>query len=173
MGYLGRVAAAIAVAATIGASRLDADPAMVEAGVGAAYDAQCAALMRGDVAAWTATLAPGFVPTMTDGKHGTATTAHDGVAALLASTKITDCRIVPEDISMLGDDAVAAVAISMSGTQTGGKSLAVEQHAIDRWTPAGSVWLQKSSTVLEQRVTVDGVVVQHAVAKATSVPSPT
>ncbi|HEY8322261.1 MAG TPA: hypothetical protein VIG46_10795 [Candidatus Baltobacteraceae bacterium] len=173
MGYLGRVVAAIAVAATIGASRPDADPAMVEAGIGAAYDAQCTALMRGEVAAWTATLARDFVPTMTDGTHGTAKTAHDGVAALLASARITDCRIVPEDISMLGDDAVAAVAITMSGTLTDRRSLAVEQHAIDRWTPAGSAWLQKSSTVLEQTVTVDGVVVQHAVKKGAPVPSPT
>jgi len=173
MGYLGRVVAAIAVVATIGASRLDADPAMVEAGIDAAYDAQCAALMRGDVAAWTATLAPGFVPTMTDGTRGSAKTARDGMASLLASAKITDCRIVPEEISMSGDDAVAAVAIGMSGTRSDGRSLAVEQHAIDRWAPAGNAWLQKSSTVLEQRVTVDGVVVQHAVAKATSVPSPT
>jgi len=173
MGYLGRAIAAIGLIAAVGAAGSEADPALVEAGIGAAYDAQCAALMRGDAAAWTATLAPGFVPTMTDGTRGTAKTAHDGVASLLASTKIADCRIVPVEITMVAGDAVAAVAISMSGTQTGGKTLAVEQHAIDRWTPAGTVWLQKSSTVLEQTVTVDGVVVQHAVAKKPPAPRPT
>ncbi len=165
MGHLGRVAAAFVLIATIGASAPAPDPVMVEIGINAGYDAQCNALIAADADAWAKTLAPGFVPTMPDGKTGDAKTARDGVVALLASVKIDKCRILPESIHIDGTDAVAVVAVTMSGTQTGGKSIGIEQHAVDRWTPAGDGWLQKSSTVSEQTVYVDGKISQHTTAK--------
>ena len=165
MGYLAKAIAACALAATIGAAAPTPDPVMVEIGINAGYDAQCAALERGDADAWAKTLAPDFVPTMPDGKRGDAKTAHAGVAALLASAAIDTCRFVPEEVTMVDGDAVVVVAVGMSGKQKGGKSIAVEQHAVDRWTPSGGAWLQKSSTVSEQTVTVDGIVVQHLTAK--------
>ena len=150
MGYL-KPLAALALALALGAAS-DVDPVMVEAGIAAQYDAQCAALQAGDVDAWARTLAPDFLPTMPGGKTGSFATARDGVAALLASTKIERCRIVPEEIRMDGSDAVVAVGVSMSGTQKNGKPVTVEQHAVDRWSMASGTWLQKSSTVSEQTV---------------------
>ncbi len=165
MGHLGKIAAAFALIATIAASPPAPDPVMVEIGINAGYDAQCNALIGGDADAWAKTLAPGFVPTMPSGKSGDAKTARDGVAALLASAKIEKCRILPESIHLDGMDAVATVAVTMSGTQAGGKSIAIEQHAVDRWTPSGDAWLQKSSTVSEQTVYIDGKVAQQTTAK--------
>ncbi|MDQ2992205.1 MAG: hypothetical protein M3R30_05205 [Candidatus Eremiobacteraeota bacterium] len=168
MGHLGKVVAAFALIATVAASALAPDPVMVEIGINAAYDAQCAALVAGDADAWAKTLAIGFIPTMPNGKTGDAKTAHDGVAVLLSSAKIEKCRILPESIHLDGTDAGAVVAVTMSGTQTGGKSIAIEQHAVDRWTPSSDAWLQKSSTVSEQTVYIDGRVPQHSTAKGQS-----
>jgi hypothetical protein len=165
MGYLSKFVVACALVAAVTGAAPPPDPVAVEVGIGAGYDAQCAALMRGDARAWAATLAPDFVPTMTDGTHGSAKSALDGVTRLLASAKIDRCRILPESITMMGDDAIAVVAVTMSGTQADGKAIAVEQHAVDRWAPAGPGWLQKSSIVSEQTVYIDGLVVQHDVAK--------
>jgi hypothetical protein len=161
MGYLGRAIAACALVAAMAAAAPTPtpDPVVVEIGINAGYDAQCAALMRGDADGWAKTLAAGFVPTMAGGKTGDAKTARDGVASLLASAKIEKCRIVAESIDMDGADAVVGAAINMSGTRTDGKTIEIEQHAVDRWTPAGDAWLQKSSKVSEQTVWVDGAVV--------------
>lgn len=165
MGYLNRAVVVCALVVALTAAAPPPDPVAVEVGIDAGYGAQCAALIRGDARGWASTLAPDFVPTMTDGTHGNATTAIDGVSRLLGSAKIDRCRILPESIVMLGDDAVVIVAVTMSGTRTDGKSIAVEQHAVDRWTPAASGWLQKSSNVSEQTVYVDGLIVQHDLAK--------
>ncbi len=153
MGYL-KYAAALALAMMITAQTPAEGPDMVnvEIGISAGYDAQCAALIAGDTNAWAATLAPDFTPVMPDGKRGDAATARAGVAALLASTKIEKCRILPESIRLDGNEAIVEAAIGMSGTNARGP-IAIEQHAVDRWIQSGKKWLQKSSTVSEQKVT--------------------
>jgi hypothetical protein len=173
MGYLSRALVACALVTTMAATSATPDPVDVEIGINAGYDAQCAALTSGDADAWAKTLAPGFVATTPNGKTNDAKGARDGVATLLATSKFDKCHILAESIDMDGTEAVVGAAVTMSGTRTDGKTIEVEQHATDRWTPANGTWLQKSSKVSEQTVTVDGTVVQHDVAKGRGSPKTT
>ncbi|HEY9084849.1 MAG TPA: hypothetical protein VIN40_02770 [Candidatus Tyrphobacter sp.] len=159
--YIGIAAAAIAFG--LCGSRTLADDVALTARVQAAYDAQCADVMRGDFAAFQATLSPNFT-----GELNGRTVTRDGVVTNLrnsASTiSLSKCMTTIDSVQQSGGAVIAVVHQLIDGTLTSAQGTAPIEIAAgkrDMWTSAGDAFVQTSSMSIWSTVSVNGEIVQQ------------
>ena len=161
--YIGAALAAIVVFGFSGARTL-ADDAALTARVQAAYDGQCADIMRGDFAAFQQTLSPSFSATM----NGRTVTRDDVVNALKSSAAqvtLTKCTTTIDSVAASGTAVIAFVHQVVDGTASGPQGTApIEILAAkrDMWASAGNGLIQSSSMPIWSTTSGNGEIVQQS-----------
>lgn len=170
-----RLASALACAA-LAAS---ADPAIAQsngiaAKVRAAYAAQCAALVRGDFAAFERTFSPDFM-LHEEGQ----TIALDAVVAVLrnafAQVRLTRCTTSVDSETQVSGVTIAIVRQFIDGSQVapgGVEPFELASGKRDMWLPSGSGVLEVSSSSLWETERVNGEIVNQSGDVPSPAPSP-
>lgn len=150
--------AAVAIALPFAPAR--ADDSTLEAQIRAVFATQCAAVKSGDLAAFAKTLSPDYFDVDPDGKKTKRDESLASMKANLANIEISDCHITFVKSDQVDTTATVSVVTSFDGIAQGAGIKAVTRE-IDTFVKTGDSWLESSSTVAEQTVSVGGKIVQH------------
>ncbi len=128
--------------------------------VQAAYDAQCADIVRGDFDDFARTLSPNF----TAHAEGQTYTRDDVVASLKsasASVTVTACTTTVASVTQSGGVLIAVVRQLLDGTHAG-QPFELASGKRDMWSAGGGALIETSSTALWSTTSVNGQIVQQS-----------
>jgi hypothetical protein len=137
------------------------DLSAAQTAIDAVYKAQCAALVAGDADAWSKTVTPDYASTNPDGTVDTFDKSVANLKDAFGAYSFSSCMESITAVKQVGDNVVATGAFTASGkTVDTGAPIEVVQNEVDTWSNASGAWLQRADFVVEQKVTIDGKVVQ-------------
>lgn len=138
-----------------------------QSAIDAAYKTQCAAVAAGDADAWSKTLTADYASTNPDGTVDDLDTSVKNLKDAFGQLSFSSCTGTISAIKQSGDDMIVTVAFVADGKTVDTSAPAeVVSNQVDTWTNASGAWLQKADFVVEQKVTIDGKVVQDQTATA-------
>lgn len=139
-----------------------------QSAIDAAYKAECATVVAGDTAGWSALMTPDYASTNPDGSVDDLDKSVANLKDAFTQFAFSSCTEATSSIKQSGDDFVTTISMTIDGKAVAnGANAEIVQNAVDTWTDASGAWLQKADFVTEQKVTIDGKVVQDSVSTGT------
>lgn len=140
--------------------QIRAQDAALTSRVQAAYDTQCAAVIRGDFATFEATMSPSFIATV-QGETVTRDELVTGMKNGLGKVSLTKCKTFIDSVTQSGNVLIVMSRRLIDGTDpTHNVPLEVSGGTRDMWTEQGNELLETSSMGLWSTVSVNGQVIR-------------